>query len=156
MKRVRWHGPEALQGTGSIDAKEFQVMTNMTMTCAASRTIAARRERAHGYTLSGLEAFDGRAKGGDGSRHFVTQHLGNLDAVIHGTVENVKVGTADAAIGNLDLHLGWLRRNRRAVADADSLVPFVKRCLEMRHRGLTGFSRVTISRCSQAKTVSFR
>jgi hypothetical protein len=156
MKCVRWHCPKALQGTGSIDPKELQVMTDMTMICAASRAITARRERAYGHAITGRETFDGRAKRGDGSGHFVTQDLGNVDAVIHRPVENVKVGTADPAIRNLDLHLGRLRRNRRAVPDAYSLVPFVKRRFKRTHRGFPRFSRVTISRCSQAKTVSFR
>jgi len=53
----------------------------------------------------------------------VTQHLGKVDAVIHGAVENVEVGTADAAIGNLDLHLGGRRRNRGAFTDAYPLHP---------------------------------
>lgn len=133
---MRWHGPETLQGTGSIDANEFQVMTDMTMACAASRAITAWRERAHGYAITGRETFYDRAKRGDGAGHLVTENLGNVDAVIHGTMENVKVSTTDATIGNLDLHFGGLRRNRRAFADAYRLAPFVVCRLEMTHRDL--------------------
>jgi hypothetical protein len=156
MKRVRRHGPKTLQGARSINANEFQVMTDMTMACAAGRAITAWRERAHGYAITGREAFYGRAKRGDGPGHLVTEHLGNVDAVIHGTVKNVKVSTANATIGNLDLHFGGLRGNRRAFADAYRLAPFVVSCLEMTHRNLPKSPRVTIGRCSQAKTVSFR
>jgi hypothetical protein len=136
VKRVRWHGPETLQGTGSIDANEFQFMTDMTMAGAASRAITAWRERAHGYAITRRETFYDRAKRGDGAGHLVTENLGNVDAVIHGAMENVKVGTTDATIGNLDLHFGGLRRNRRAFADAYRLAPFVECRLEMTHRDL--------------------
>jgi hypothetical protein len=103
------------------------------MTCAAGRAIAAWREGAHGHTITKRKTFYGRAERDDCAGHLMTEHLWNVDAVVHSAAENVKVCPADAAMGNLNLHLGGPRWNRRAFADAYPLVPFVKGGLELTH-----------------------
>ena len=80
-----------------------------------------------GRTVTRSPAFqpvDAAADRGDGARHFVPHDVGQRQAVRHGAVKQMQVGAADAAVGDLDLHLPGARLHGHALADAEGPIAF--------------------------------
>ena len=119
VQGVRRHRPEALHGAGGVDADELEFGADVGVAAPAGGADAAGRERPDGNAVAGRPAVDAGADGGDGARTFVADHLRELDPVVHVAVEQMEVGTADPAMGDLDLDLARGGGDGGAGSDGD-------------------------------------
>ena len=71
------------------------------------------------FVWSPAQPLDPGADGRDGARAFVADHLREFDAVVHVAVEQMEVGTADSAVGDLDLDLARGGGDGDAGSDGD-------------------------------------
>jgi len=119
VQGVRRHGPEALHGAGGVDADELEFGADVGVAAPAGGADAAGRERPNGDAVARRPALDPGADGRDGARAFVADHLREFDAVVHVAVEQMEVGTADSAVGDLDLDLARGGGDGDAGSDGD-------------------------------------
>ena len=82
----------------------------------------------HGDPIPGTPLRNAIANCFDRARHLVSNDLWKLDAVIHIAVKDMEVRSADAAMGNADLHLSGTGLHGRAGASRDTLMTLVEGC----------------------------
>ena len=92
--------------------------------CGAGAAPLQRHDR---HRLAHAQALNTGADRGDAAGHLVADRLRRLDSMVHGTVQDVQVGTADAGVGHLDLHLSRAWNHRRPILDHDGGVTGVER-----------------------------
>jgi len=105
VERVSGNGPETLHRAGGVNANEFQLLADVAVTAQAGGTLAAWVEGADGDAVAWFPIFDIVADCFDHRAAFVADDLGKLDAVVHVAVEEMEVGSADAAVGDSELDL---------------------------------------------------
>ena len=103
----------------------------MAVSGAAGRTVAAPVERPDRDPVAGTEG--GHAGTGlfDHAGHFVADGLRNSDPLIHLAVEDVQIGSADAAVGDPDPDLPLAGFGGCDVAHFKGLVSGVKTCFHL-------------------------
>ena len=87
--------------------------------------MAARVERPHRHTIARGEPCNAIAQRSNRAGHLVSHDLRKVHAAVHLAMEDVQIGSADAAMRDTDLYLSFCWQRRNAVANADRFVSFV-------------------------------
>ena len=51
--------------------------------------------------------------------HLVSDHLGHLHALVHRSVSDMQIGSADAAVGDVQADFTWAGRHRRRSTESE-------------------------------------
>jgi hypothetical protein len=87
------------------------------------RCLAAAVQGVDDNVVARLDTRHLRTGRGDNAGHFVTENLRDPHSLVHGPVEDVKVGAADATVGHVDLHLARRGRHGFGRLQFEAFVP---------------------------------
>ena len=82
-------------------------------------------QRHDGHRVAHGPPGDVRTQLGDPTGHLVPDHRWRGDPLIHGAVQDVQVGAADAGVRDVDAYLARTWRLRRELDHLDAAVPYV-------------------------------